>query len=459
MEERIDLTQGKIISKLIKLSLPIMGTSFIQTAYSMTDMLWIGRVGSNAVAAVGTAGFFTWLAMAFIMISKVGAEIKVAQSIGKKDIKNTKLYIISALQVNLVLAVLYGAVLLIFRTQLIGFFNLGDSEVISMSLVYLDVMALGMVFYFVNPVFTAIFNGLGNSRTPFIINTIGLVFNMVFDPALILGWGPFPELGVLGAAIATVLAQIIVTVCFIVVIVRHKGEYLKINIFEKLHMDHIKVLFHLGLPAAIQSGLFTGFSMVIGRIIAAWGPVPIAVQKVGSQIEAISWMTAGGFSTALGTFVGQNYGAKKHDRISRGYNATMLLAVIVGIFASVLLIFGGEAIFSWFIPEAEAIEQGKVYLQILGFSQLFMCIEITTAGAFNGLGRTYIPSIISIILTGARVPAAMYLSRPDILGINGVWWSICLSSILKGIILVGIYLYLYKKGTLYRNQEPLAEVA
>lgn len=160
--------------------------------------------------------------------------------------------------------------------------------------------------------------------------------------------------------------------------------------------------------------------MILGRIIAVFGPVPIAVQNVGSQIESISWMTTEGLAVALGAFVGQNFGAKKYERITKGYKAILGLALFIGVIASILLIFFGDYVFSIFIPEQEAIIQGTSYLKILGYSQIFMCIEITTAGVFNGLSKTYIPSIISIALTGARVPLAYILSKPDILGIDGV---------------------------------------
>ncbi|MDB8542570.1 MATE family efflux transporter [Turicibacter sanguinis] len=454
MEKRLDLTKGHIIGTLVKLALPIMGTSFIQMAYNLTDMIWIGRVGSSAVAAVGTAGFFTWLAMAFIMISKIGAEIKVSQTIGAHLYEETKGYVRSAIQINLILAVLYMMVLFFFKEPLIGFFNLGDEEIIQMSYTYLEVMIIGMIFYFINPVFTAIFNGSGDSKTPFMINTIGLIFNIVFDPILILGFGPIPALGVLGAAIATVCAQIVVSLCFLVIILRSKAAYLKLNLFEKFDIKFIKIICKIGFPGALQSGLFTCISMVLGRLVAAYGAVPIAVQKVGSQIESISWMTAGGFSTALGAFVGQNYGAKQFDRIQKGYQTTMLLALGLGVFATVLLVFFGEPIFSFFLPEAEAIEQGKMYLKILGYSQLFMCIEITTQGLFNGLGRTYIPSIVGIILTGARIPLAYVIGQPHVLGIDGVWWAITLSSVVKGLVLAGIYFYLSKRQRLYLKQAP-----
>ncbi|WP_027631836.1 MATE family efflux transporter [Clostridium hydrogeniformans] len=459
MEKRIDLTEGHITSKLVKLALPIMGTSFIQMAYNMTDMIWIGRVGSSAVAAVGTAGFFTWLAMAFIMISKVGAEIKVSQSLGRHDQEAARKYVVSAIQINIVLAIIYGVVVFIFRKPFLDFFKLGDPEVIAMAETYLVVMVIGMVFYFINPVFTAIFNGAGSSRTPFLINTIGLIFNIIFDPVLIMGIGPFPKMGVLGAAIATIMAQAIVSFCFIVVMLKSKEKFLKVSIFSKPDIEHIKVICKLGFPVGCQNGLFTIFSMFIARIIAGWGPVAIAVQKVGSQIEAISWMTAGGFSTALGAFVGQNYGAKKHDRILKGYKATMGMAVVVGVLSTILLVFAGETIFSFFIPEAEAIKYGQVYLRILGYSQLFMCIEITTAGAFNGLGKTYIPSIISVILTGSRIPAAYLLSSISSLGLDGVWWSISISSIAKGVIMTATFLVLLKINKLFNDEKHLEKVS
>ncbi|MBC6004939.1 MAG: MATE family efflux transporter [Paeniclostridium sordellii] len=451
MQGRIDLTEGKIIDKLIKLALPIMGTSFIQMAYNMVDMVWVGKAGSSAVAAVGTAGFFPWLAMAFVAISRVGGEVQVAQSMGKNDAEETKSYIKAAIEVNIILSLIYTLVLLIFKDSLIGFFNLGDANVISMSKKYLVIVALGMIFYFINPIFTAIFNGMGNSKDPFRINTVGLITNIILDPLLILGIGPFPKLGVEGAAIATVFSQFIVTMCFIVMIMKRNNEYFKVKLFRKISLEYYKSLCKLGMPVAIQSGMFTIFSMLLGVIVASWGPVAIAAQKVGSQIEAISWMTADGIAVALSSFVGQNYGATKYDRINKGFKITLGIATVLGIITTSILIFAGKQIFTIFINEADAIKEGASYLKILGYSQLFMCVEIITAGAFKGIGRTYIPSIILTVLTGARVPMAYFLSRPELLGLSGVWWSISISSILKGILMISVYVYLLKTNKLYKN--------
>lgn len=444
MNQNIDLTSGNIVDKLVRLSLPIMGTSFIQIAYSLTDMIWVGKNGSNSVAAVGTAGFYPWLAMAFIMISKVGGEVKVAQSVGMHDITEAKKYIKSSLELNIILAILYSAIMMAFNKPLIGLFNLGDNEVISMSRNYLIIVSAGMIFTFLNPLFTAIFNGTGNSRTPFIINTCGLLVNILLDPILIFGFHGIPAYGVSGAALATVTAQVIVTILFIITIIKHNDTLFKVSLFRHIQFKYYRSIVKIGIPLAVQNGLFTIFSMIMGILVASFGPVAIAAQKVGSQIESISWMSADGMAAALSTFVAQNYGAKKFDRISTGIKKGLITAIIWGILTTLILILFNKTIFSLFINEPEAILKGADYLKILGFSQVFMCIEITVCGIFKGFSKTFVPSAISIIFTGARVPLAYILSRPEHLGLNGIWWSISISSMFKGILLLGTFIVLYK---------------
>lgn len=441
----IDLTEGPIAGNLIKLSLPIMGTSFIQMAYNLTDMLFIGIQGSDALAAVGTAGFFTWFAFAVILLSKAGAQIKIAQSIGMKNEEETKNYIRTSIQLNILLSLLYMVAIWLFHNQMIGFFRLGSENVINYTKQYLLIVSLGLICFCINPLFTSILTASGDSHTPFIINSIALGTNIVLDGVLIFGVGPIPALNVAGAAIATITAQFVGTISFIIVIIKRKDMRFKQNYFSKMDFEHVKVLTKLGAPVALQEGLFSIFSMTIARLIAPFGSVAIAVQKVGSQIESISWMTAEGFSASLSAYVGQNYGAKKYDRILRGYKITMTLACTIGIFATLFLIFGRNFLISVFLKEPKAIAIGADYLTILALSQIFMCMEITTAGAFNGMGRTEIPSFVGITLTGARIPMAMALSSIPVLGLNGVWWSISISSILKGLILCTIFYFFIKK--------------
>lgn len=442
MKEKNNLTDGKIFKTIVVLSLPIMAQSFIQMAYNMTDMLWLGRVGAGAVASVGTAGFLIWFSFALITIAKIGAEVGVAQSIGRKDNLAARDFARNALQLTIFFGILYTFAMIVFSEHLIGFFKLGEGKVIEDAIGYLKIVSWGIVFTFINPVLSGIYNGLGNSKTPFYINSVGLIINIVLDPILIFTF----KLGVNGAAYATVFSQAVVTLIFIILFRSKRAPFAEFHFFKKPVPKVLRQIFAFGTPIGVQSGLFTLFASLIARIISQWGPIPIAVQKVGSQIEAISWMTAGGFSTALSSFVGQNFGANQWNRISKGYFTTLALSGAIGILASIFLIFFSEPIFAVFIPnDPEALRLGSDYLKILGLSQFFMCLEITSQGAYNGLGKTLPPSLISIFITGLRIPLALILSATTLLGLNGVWWSITATSIVKGLVLSGLFIHLLIK--------------
>lgn len=434
----VNLTEGGIFSVLTRLAMPIIATSFVQMAYNLTDMMWVGRVGSDAVAAVGTAGFFTWLANAIILIPKVGAEVGVAQSVGGGELPEARRYVRHSFQMIVMLAVLYAAGLIVFRRPLLSFFRLGDA-IESASRTYLVIVALGMPFFTANPIFTAILNGSGDSSTPFRINSVGLVLNIILDPFFIFGLGPIPRLEVAGAATATVIAQMAVTALFIWEARRRPELFSGLKFTAKPDPVLLKRITKMGLPVAVQSGLFTFISMVVARIVAQWGALPIAVQKVGSQIESISWLTVGGFQSAMSAFIGQNYGGRRWERVYKGYFTGLSIAGSIGVVATLLLALAAEPLFAIFIPEAEAIALGVVYLRILSVSQFWMAVEILTAGAFIGQGRTAPPAIISITFNALRIPGALLLSATS-LGLKGVWWAVSITSIFKGLILAGWYL-------------------
>ncbi|MBE5962922.1 MAG: MATE family efflux transporter [Lachnospiraceae bacterium] len=444
MKKRINLLEGPILGSLTKLALPIMATSLIQMAYNMIDMIWIGRISSGAVAAVGAAGMYSWLANGLVMIPKTGGQIKVGHSLGAKNEKDSVAYATHTFQSGILLGLIYGLIMILFAKPLIGFFKLNSEQVIADATVYLMIVCGLVIFTFLNQIFTGIFTAMGNSHTPFFANAVGLIINIILDPLLIFGFGPMKAMGVAGAAVATVFAQFVVTTVFIFAAFKDTALLRKVRLLKKPEMHYIKDIVALGLPAGIQSMIFTSISMFISRFIAGYGDDAVAVQKVGSQIESISWMTAEGFAAAVNSFVAQNHGARQEARVRKGYRAAMSIVMVWGIFCTFLLIVFPKPIFQIFIPDASVVPMGVSYLVILGFSQLFMCIEITTSGAFQGLGRTLPPSLTGIILTGARIPMLLVLSKTA-LGLDGIWWSISISSILKGIVLFSWFL-LFLRG-------------
>lgn len=435
MKKSINLLEGPIFPSLTKLAVPIMATSLVQMAYNMIDMIWIGRVSSGAVAAVGAAGMYMWLANGLSTLSKMGGQIKVGHALGARDEKSAGEYATSAIHLAILYGVLYAILVLTFANSCIRFLGLNGASVIADGTIYLQIVGGGIIFSFMNQVLTGIFTAMGNSRVSFIATSVGLVINIILDPILIFGFGGIKPLGVAGAAIATVFAQAVVMMMFVIACCKDQTLFKKIKVFSRPNGKDMREITKIGLPISIQSMMFTGISMIISRMIAVFGDNAVAVQKVGSQIESISWMTAEGFSAAVNSFVAQNYGAKAYDRVKRGYRVSMLVVFGWGIICTAVLILFPGPIFKVFIPDLEVLPMGIQYLQILGVSQLFMCVEIATQGAFAGLGKTIPPSVVSITCTAARIPMAMLLSA-TILGLNGIWWSISISSILKGILLV-----------------------
>lgn len=434
MERRGDLTQGDITKTLTKLALPIMGTSLINMLYNLTDIMWLGRLSTGAVAAAGAVGFFTWIGSALMMIARVGGGIGVSQSYGKNDKKEMSKYISNALQLDIFIGLSYALVLYFFRNQLISFFNLEEAEVIRQAENYMQIISISILFYFVNPVISTIFNSVGNSFTPFIINFVGLATNMVLDPLLIFGLGPIPKMGIRGAAVATTLAQLLVTIIFLLAIYKNRDIFQGVNIFGKPDFKYIKRISKWGIPSFLQSGLHASVAMVLARMLSTWGATAIAVQSTGSQIESVSWMTAEGFANALTAFTGQNYGAGDYERVEQGYKKGLKIVSLLGAVVSIAFIFKGDSIFALFTPnDPAAISGGADYLRILGYAQIFVCIEIAAMGTFNGLGRPVIPAAIGVIFNLSRIPLASILTKTS-LGVDGVWWSLTSTCMLKGII-------------------------
>ena len=454
MAKRIDLLSGSIVSPLTRLALPIMGTSLIQMAYNLVDMIWVGRTGAGGVAAVGAAGMFMWLSGCLMVLARMGGQVYTAQRLGAGDVTGAARYTTASLQMGTAFSILYTLALILGARPLIGFFRLNSAQVVEDAVTYLWIVALGMFSSYINQILSAIITTTGNSRTPFLAMAAGLGINFFLDPLLIFGLGPVPGMGVAGAAIATVLAQVIVTVIFWLYIRRDDHLFAHVRLLARPDFKVWREILKLGVPSALQSAIFPMISMVIARLIAGWGDDAVAVQKVGSQIESVAWMMADGFSVAVNSFIAQNVGAGNYQRAKKGYRVSMGIATVWGLFCTLLLFFGGGMIFRIFIPDPAVSPMGVSYLTILSYCQLFVCWEYITTGAYSGFGHTLTPSVVSIVFTALRIPAALALSS-TVLELDGIWWSISLSAVCKGVLIVILFFFFLRRKDAARRREGL----
>ena len=440
-----NLTKGPILKTLTKLAIPIMASSFLGTLYNITDMAWIGLLGSKAVAGVGVGGMFTWLSQGLAAMARMGGQVQVAQCIGRGERDRAHGFAQAAVQLATLMGMAYAVISLVFTRQMVAFFQLTDPEAQTAALSYTKIACGLIVFSFLTLTMTGLYTAQGDSKTPFLANLIGLVTNMILDPVLILGPGPFPKLGVVGAAIATVTSQAIVMMMMILgVIIQKKENVLKgIRLTAKIPKEYLGGLCRIGIPTAIQGMAYCAISMVLTRMVSAYGAEAVATQRVGGQIESISWNTADGFAAALNAFIAQNYGAGKMDRVRKGYRASLWTVGIWGLLISFVFICFPQAIADIFFHEPKAVATAVGYLVIIGFSEAFMCVELTTVGALSGLGRTRLCSIISITFTSARIPLAIILG--GLIGLSGIWWALSITSIIKGIIFTCTFLWITRK--------------
>jgi len=440
MQGTNNLTKGPINRQLFTLAMPIMATSFIQMAYSLTDIAWVGRIGSEAVSAIGAVGMLIWMSSSIALLNKVGAEVSVGQSIGAHNQEDARQFASHNVSIALIIALVCGGILFFFATPILHLFAL-EEQITLRAATYLHIVSTGLPFIFLSAAFTGIYNAAGRSKIPFFISGTGLLMNILLDPLFIFGFG----WGIVGAAWATWISQATVFGIFVYKL-RYKDDLLGgFPFFTRLKKKYTRRIFKLGLPVAALNMLFSFVNMFLSRTAAEQGEhLGLMAFTTGGQIEAITWNTSQGFSTALSTFIAQNYAAGQKSRVKQAWYTTMLMTSIFGTICSLLFIFYGNQIFSIFVPEPEAYRIGGDFLQIDGYSQLFMMMEITMQGVFYGIGRTGPPAIVSITCNCMRIPVALILVHMG-LGVDAIWWAVSSTTIAKGTILALWFLFIKKK--------------
>ncbi len=440
MKER-DLTKGSILKNILIIALPLILTNMVNMLYNFTDMYWISQIGPEGVSAVGTTGVIIWMGASIMILVNLGTQIRISYAKGKEDKEKVKKITASSLKLSLIVSMSYGIFLFLFANQIIGFFNIDNPTTYTWAVDYLRICTFFIICISINQTYTAIYNGLGNTISVLVIMCIGLVINIFLDPLFI----HVLDLKVVGAAIATFIASFTSTIIF--TIYTFKTTNLLDKIKDKLDIVECKKIINLGIFPTIQNMLFAGIAMIIMRFVSNFGDSAIAIQRVGNDIESLSWMIGIGITSAIGVFVGQNSAANKIDRVEQGSKIMVLTMLVYGIFVtSIFLTFPSE-IFSIFFTDSVYISMGVDYLLIAAFAQIFMIMESTFTGIFNGYKKTNIAPFFSISGNLLRIPLAIGLS--SIMGLNGIWVALLISSIYKGSGLIIAYFYMKKTKKIY----------
>ena len=404
----------------------------MQGLFNVVDTFWVGRgLGPAALAGVSTAGFAVWMMLSMAELSGVGLTAVASRRHGEGKPEEAAIAVYRAFWLAVGLSVVLGVAGILTLSFLFALMAT-PPEVTLQGASYLAVYLAGAPIVFTYFVMEAAFRSAGDTRTPLVLLAVSLGLNTILDPLLILGIGPFPHMGIQGAALATLVTR--AAGCFIGyrwMVKRGLVRRAVPSVRPILRMAWI------GLPVAAGGALFSFVYIILTRYTSQFGTAALAALGVGHKVESLSYMACIGFGLAAATAVGQNLGAGSKERaVAAGRVATGYAVLLTGIAGVAFLLFPGH-LMRVFTADPAVIAAGSSYLRIVAVAQVFMALEIVLQMGMEGAGYSLIPWIPSSVLTLARLPLAPLLSRP--LGLAGIWWTISGTAVARGVAALWIW--------------------
>lgn len=414
-----DLSEGKEWVLILKFAIPMLLGNVFQQLYNIVDSIIVGNcLGKEALTAVGASFPIVFVLLSLAIGVGSGATIIISQYFGAKKYDHVKRTIDT---INIVLfyaSIIIAVIGLLFSESILKLIDLPE-ESMEMGTTYLTIFLCGAIATFGFNSTSAILRGLGDSKTPLYFMIVSTILNILLDLlfVIVLKWG------VAGAAVATVASQCLAFLTAVIYLNKHH-EIIQISLF-RLKFD-IGIFWHsvrIGLPSGLQH-MFVALGMTaLFRIVNQFGTDTAAAYSVATRIEAFAVMPAMSFSQALSTFVGQNIGANKPERINTGMKSTWVMSSVISLFFTMIVVIFGKYMMRLFTDDLNVIAIGIQYLLIVGFFYITFSTMFTINAVFRGAGDTVVPMFISLFsLWVIRVPIAYYLSA--IIGSAGIWWGI-----------------------------------
>ena len=422
------LTDGPIARSLLALAWPVMLSNLFQTIYNFVDTLWLGRLGKVAVAAPTIA-----FPLVFLMISigfgvTIAGTALVAQYTGARRHEEANHAAGQVFSFTAMASVLLAVVGFAAARPIIVLMG-ADADLIGPASSYLRIIYAGIPTMFGMFVVTALLNGVGDTVTPMKLMGVSTALNILLDPFLIFGWGPFPAWGVAGAAVATVVSRGVIALFGIYLLFTGRlGLHIRPH-HLRLHWETVKHIIGIGLPSALgQSGTALGFAVMTG-ILARFGTAVVSAFGIGNRFISIALMPAMGLGQATATMVGQNLGAEKPHRAARSAWTGIGISSTILIVAAIVSYLLRTDLVRIFIDDAEVIALGTRMLTLVSIAFPFMGIIQVVIGTYQGSGHTLYSMSFSLFrLWALRIPLVYVLGFSLKLGPDGVWWAMFISN-------------------------------
>jgi len=433
-DNAIDFTRGSIPMHLIQFTIPLFLGNMLQTFYNTVDTIWVGKfLGPDALAAVSVSFPITFMLISLAIGITMATTVLVGQYKGAGEDAMLKKVINNSIILLTVTACVMTTVGILFHKHILDLMNTPE-EISKVAAGYLNITFLGLVFTFCYNAIGAVLRGLGDSNTPLLFLFYTTIINIILDPVLIFGLGPFPKMGVNGAALATVIAQAISCILAI----RHLNKMdnsFTIKLKDiKYDFDMIKQIVKIGLPAGLQQTVVALGATVVMSIVNDFGKTTIAAFGAVSKIDSFSFMPSMSIGLATSAIAAQNIGAGKYHRVREVTRwASIMSLIITGIVTAVVINFP-TTLLKMFTDDISVLSEGAAILKILAIYYVPFGFMWVFNGVIRGAGNTLVTMFISIFnLWIVRVPLAYYLSNYTALKSKGIWIAMVASSLVASL--------------------------
>lgn len=425
-----DLTTGSLTGHLLKTTGFMLVSMVFQTLYILVDLFWVGRLGTDAVAAVGISANLSFLVLAISQMLGVGATTMVSHAAGRKQ-HDQAIFLFNQSQVlSMVAGVSFLAVAMFYRTAYAAALS-ADASMQAQAEEYLLWFIPAMALQFAMVAMGAALRGTGNFKPGMYVQVATVVINIILAPILIFGWGPFDEYGIAGAAIATLVA-IVIGVIWLSTYFLDPNAYLRFHFADwKPNFRIWGQMLKIGLPAGAEFGLMGVYMVVVYTITRPFGAAAQAGFGIGLRVVQSAFLPVVALGFAVAPVAGQNYGAKLGHRVKALFKTAASIAAVTMVVLTVFIYLAASQVMRLFSSDPEVIRVGVEYLHIVALNFVPSGITFVAASMFQGMGNTLPSLMTSFIRIAVGVLPAVILSRRPDFALTWIWWFTVLSTVLQ----------------------------
>ena len=436
---QVDLTSAPIGRALVMLAVPMILEMLMESLFAMVDVLWVAHLGAHAVATVGLTESMMMIIYSVAMGVAIGATALVARRVGEKDIPAASRTAAQAIMLAFAIAIALGAAGAFYAPELLRIMG-ADETAVAQGQQFTRIMLGGNATVFLLFVINAIFRGAGDAAFAMRVLFLGNTLNILLGPCFIFGLGPFPQLGVTGAAVATNLGRGIAVGYQLYLLTRGSS---RITLSRPQLWPNFSLMGQvLKLSGSATFQMLISMTSYIGvmRILSAFGSAPLAGYTIGFRIFMFAILPAFGLSNAAATLVGQNLGAGHPERAEQAVWRACVLSAVFLSSVGVLFVIGARPLVSLFIDDPEVIEHGVRYLRIVSLGVPFYAYGMVVSQSFNGAGDTRTPTLINVFVFWlVQLPLGWALSHGTPLASSGVFVTLAASFSLFAVVSVLLF--------------------